>query len=226
MAKYIGLLTSDARGKVGGLVMTRARTGSTMKAHSGAINPRSTFQANCRASFATGYYAWRLLTDPNRTTWDLLATQFTYLNSLAQPYQPTGLQLWQQAWVCAALAGGTPPSLAPAIKPSIPQPDALAAANVVGDLDITATTASLPYAGAWVLSSSFIVPPTLNYTTGIRRRPMGFNLGGDTINATGPWVHAYGIVPLSGAWLALRAVPFDLASYITGTPVPLLVQVT
>ena len=38
MARYIGTLTSDARGKLGGLVLTRARNGTNLKAHAVPVN--------------------------------------------------------------------------------------------------------------------------------------------------------------------------------------------
>lgn len=226
MAKYIGLLTSDARGKVGGLVMTKARGGTTLKAHSGGINPATAYQTYNRQSFGSAIAAWKRLTDPQRTTWSLLATQFTYLNSLAQPYQPTGLQLWTQAFMCAQQSAGSPPASAPSLKPSIDQIVGLTAYTVGPVFSVSATDSVGAYPGSWLVSSSFIVPPTVGYTTGIRRRFMGYTYASATVNCSFEWGLAYGTLPAPLSWVALRAIPFDLASRITGTPVNLLVQVS
>jgi len=119
MAKYVGLLSADARGKIGGLVLSRAYSGTTMRAHAIPVNKRSLLQVRKRAQFATAGTAWKVLSNGNRAAWAALALTVTWTNTLGQPYTPTAQQLFTS---CAAnlLAASlpiveTPPSVAPTL---------------------------------------------------------------------------------------------------------------
>jgi hypothetical protein len=218
MARYIGTITSDARGKVGGLVMTRASNGTNLKAHAVPVNVRSQYQATNRQRLSAAVTAWRKLSDPQRVTWSLIAYQYTYLNSLAQAYSPTGLQLWTQAFINAATVGATPPAMAPTVLPSVPP---------VYSLFFHSSSFGVYFNGidsigdpplAWNVSVSSVLRSTINYTTGIRRRPMGGVVGSPTINCTAEWEAAYGAIPVVNATVSARALAFDNVSYISGTP--------
>jgi len=108
MAKYIGTLTSDARGKVGGLVLTRARNGTNIRAMAVPVNPATVRQVYTRGIIGAALSAYRQLTAPQQGSWSLFAALYTWTNSLAQPFTPTGLQLWTQAYVNAARFGTMP----------------------------------------------------------------------------------------------------------------------
>lgn len=217
MARYIGSLTSDARGKVGGHIHTRARSGTTLKAHGVGTNPQSNFQNSLRSVFGSAASAWRQLSQSNQTTWGLLAAQYTYVNSLGQSYSPTGLQLWTQAWVNAATLGATPPATAPVSPPSVAPGADFMAEIAFGDLNVGLSgSGGFPYTGSWSVSLSHVIPATLNYTRGIRRRPMGAANLASHIICTAAWRRAYGRLPGADNKLAYRVVPFDPTYFITG----------
>jgi hypothetical protein len=218
MAKYIGSLTTDARGKLGGLVMTRARNGTNLKAKGIPTQPRSNYQSSLRALFASALIGWRALTTTQVTTWQLLAPQYTYVNSLGQSYSPTALQLWTQAWVNAGTTSLHPPGLAPTSPPYVDQLVGLSATVVAGVLKFSAFDMSGAYTGGATLSSSSVLSPSINYTTTIRRRPMGrFEVSG-VIFGTAAWEAAYGPLPAPGQNLSCRAQCYDPISFIGGTP--------
>ena len=226
MAKYIGSLTTDARGKVGGLVLTRARNGTNLRAKGVPIQPRSPAQLSLRSIFGSALPAWRNLSTPQQTTWALLAAQITYVNSLAQSYSPTALQLWTQAYINAATFATVPPPLAPSAPPYVAQITLVSAALVAGNLVFSAFGTAGAYPGSASISASSVMSPTIRYQTTRRRQPMGvFALTG-LLTATARFRAAYGSLPAIGATLSLRAVPFDPVSYISATPALFLARVT
>ena len=216
--RYIGTLSSDARGKLGGVVFTRGRNGTNMKAHAVPVNPRTPAQQGQRSAIAAAVNAWKALTSSNQTTWNALAPLYTYLNSLAQPYAPTGLQLWTQAYSNATWFGTAPPSNAPSAKPVFSSIDDAEVTNSGSSLVISAYALSLPYAGGWRVSSSFVLPPTVNYVKGIRRAPLGGSTSAYSVDVTHLWNLLYGALPPVGSNLAVRFNSFDPSSFISGTP--------
>lgn len=226
MARYIGTITSDARGKVGGLIMGRGRSGTVLKSHAVPLRGTSPYQHKNRLALSASVSAWRALSGPNQQTWALVAANLTYLNSLGQPYSPTGLQLWSQAWLNAATVGTTPPASCSTSPPSIP-PIVTCYINLVGfHIYVYVAGTTGPYAGNWSASCSSPLSASLNYTSGVRRRPMVGSVGNYNVDIAAPWEAAYGPQVTVGARVSVRVVPFDPSSFISGTPAVFVPTVT
>lgn len=218
MARYIGNLTSDARGKVGGIVLTRARTGTTLKAHAIGVNPASIYQGKRRTIFASALAGWRNAGAGSNSNWSLLAALITYTNSLGQTYQPTGLQLWTQAWVNAAAFNTVPPSTVTVAAPAVIPILSVSLTRIGSVLDLSVFGYLGAYVGAWTASLSSNVSDSLMYTKGLRRRPL---CPGQTINHVdvGPdWQIAYGPLPAINSGVSIRVVPVDPTSFVSGMP--------
>jgi hypothetical protein len=175
---------------------------------------------------AASVAAWRSLTDPNRTTWALVAANLTYLNSLGQPYSPTGLQLWSQAYINAATVASVPPGNCPTSPPSIPPITTCYVQVITFRTYIYVAGTTGPYPGDWSASCSSQLSPSINYHTGIRRRPMVGSVGNYNFEITNQWAAAYGQQLLLGARVSVRVVPFDPTSYISGTPAAFILNVS
>jgi len=78
MAKVThGPMISDARGKTGGVVYTRGRSGAMARAFVIPINPKTTDQIYSRDCFEAAMLRWQTaLTDIQRQAWDSFAHQF------------------------------------------------------------------------------------------------------------------------------------------------------
>lgn len=225
MAKYIGTLTSDARGKLGGVVLTKARNGTNLKSHSVPVNTRSIAQQRNRSTIAQSNSQWRKLTQANQTTWKLLAAQYVYLNSLSQTYVPTGQQLYAQAFYNATQCGGTVPATAPIAPPAVSPVTSYILEGNGSFLLYVLYNGGTPYSGAWFISASYILPASINYTSTIRRRFMGGNTTGNELFATDPYLAAWGVVPPVDSYIASRIVPCDPTYFISGTPLANVMQV-
>lgn len=78
-------LVADARGSIGGVVLSRGRGGPIARARVKPINPRSTLQAARRASVAYLMKYWsNTLTEQQRTDWRAYAAGTSWTNKLGQ----------------------------------------------------------------------------------------------------------------------------------------------
>lgn len=217
MAKYIGTLTSDARGKVGGIVLTRARNGTNLKAHAVPRNVATQRQNDQQTTMAASLFAWRQLTDVQQVSWGAIAAVQTWRNSLAQVFVPTGLQLWTQAFSNAFYLGTTPPATA-AGSPSSVEP--ITTVTLIGSLIgyiLEVAPASGTYSGAFLIFMSAVIPQSRNYTRTISRRFIGSNSGGNFISLGYGWQNAYGPYPPNFTISNVRAVPIDPTYFYSGT---------
>ena len=216
--RYIGTISSDARGKVGGIVATRGRNGTNFKAHAAPVNPRTTYQQFQRSLVANGISAWKALTGVQQLTWAVLAAQYTYTNSLAQTYAPTGMQLWVQAYVNHSLAGTLLPLSAPTSPPSFYSSNGCNLYGGVGSLTILLGYVFGVYPGYASFSLSSILSTGINYAKQQRRRPMGSWAGTGPVDISSTWAAAYGPFPSTGDRISVRITSIDYASSISGSP--------
>ncbi len=218
MAKYLGLLTSDMRGKIGGLVASRGRTGTTLKAKAVPSLTGSLLQQQQRMRFSAALQAWRALGVTQRTGWGTGALALLWSNSLGTQYVPTGLQLWQQCWVNAALLGTVPPSTYTIVPPG-PIPILTATlTGSAGSYTIQITGSLGAYTTAWLAFMSPIISASKNYTATITRKFAGGNLAGDSVVLGSAFEQIWGPLPAPGPIVSLRLVPVDPASFMSGTP--------
>jgi len=218
MAKYIGTLTSDARGKVGGLVLTRARNGTNIRAMAVPINPATTRQVYTRGILGAALSAFRQLTAPQQSSWGSFAALYTWTNSLAQAFTPTGLQLWTQAYVNAARFGTTPPVLWSGTPPVLYPVTIASLVYSSGDwlLFTTRSTPGLFY--PFIVYASGIVPSSVNYVRRLPRRWITAVSGVYYTNIAPGWTNAYGSAPHAGLTIAVCITSVDLVTYISAAP--------
>lgn len=226
MAKYLGLLTSDIRGKIGGTVFSRSRGGSTIKAKTTPRHPGSVGQIQQQTTMSNANAAWKLLTTANRTTWAVQAAATIWSNSLGGTYSPTAQQLWCQAYSNGALIAGVPPAVFPATYTPA-QPIAFAGCRSIGtDLQLTVFPTSGAYTGGVLFFASHIVPPTVGYFKTLPRRFMNNSPTGGSADIGAAYRLAYGAQPQPGSILPVRCIPYVAGAYISGTPFIALVNVT
>jgi hypothetical protein len=217
MAKYIGLLSSDARGKLGGIVLSRSRSGTTLKAKTTPKKPVTPAQVSAQASLANAHLAWQTLTADNRTTWAVVAATITWTNSLGGTYSPTGQQLYIQAFINANMQSYVPPDE----YPDDPDPPAtltyVGADSGGGELNVffefmagAPSTLVYVYAGRYVRA-------TVNYTATKARTYMGYAYDTDVLNIQALYIRRYGQLPPLYSVLPIRVVPVSASSYISGT---------
>lgn len=92
MAKVVNpLMSSEARGRVGGLIYNTWRGARTVKIKTAPAQPRTTRQLAIRAFAVTCVRAWAVLSAPNRAGWNTYATEHTDTDWTGSPQRITGL---------------------------------------------------------------------------------------------------------------------------------------
>lgn len=91
--KY-GEMIADLRGKIGGSVHSRNRSGAYMRIKVSPVNPQSTYQSSVRALFTALSQAWRTLTQAQRDSWNSAVSNFTSSNVFGDITTPTGKNLY------------------------------------------------------------------------------------------------------------------------------------
>lgn len=89
-----GAIVVDGRGKLGGHVFTKTRSGATMRTKVTPVNPQSPAQAAARSRLGSQSQAWRGLSEAQRTAWNDLAQRTGKTNIFGDQYFPTGKNLF------------------------------------------------------------------------------------------------------------------------------------
>lgn len=162
--KYIGLLSSAASGKLGGIVASHNRGGTYFRHHAIPVQPRTPAQTTNRAQLAGFSAAFKALTAAQIAGWNALGGTVTLKSKLGTTYNPTGQQLFVSCNRHLAQIGiSTTLTTAPTI-PSIPAISAFSVANPTANTTVTAFTPTISPS----LPSNFgvVVKATSVQTTG------------------------------------------------------------
>lgn len=89
-----GAIVVDGRGKLGGHVFTKTRSGATMRTKVTPVNPQTAAQAAARSRLGSQSQAWRGLTEAQRIGWNDLAQRTAKTNIFGDQYFPTGKNLF------------------------------------------------------------------------------------------------------------------------------------
>jgi hypothetical protein len=76
MARILGSVFGEMRGKMGGLVFARNARGPYVRAYAIPVNPNTDAQAQARNTFATSIGSWHTLTDVQKSLWHEYASNY------------------------------------------------------------------------------------------------------------------------------------------------------
>jgi len=118
--KYIGLLSSAASGKLGGIVASHNRNGQYFRQHKIPVNTRTTAQKAVRNSLQAFSSAFKSLTAAQIAGWNALGLTVTLKSKVGTAYHPTGQQLFVSCNKHLSNIGVTTQLSNPPSIPSIP----------------------------------------------------------------------------------------------------------
>lgn len=110
-----GAIVVDGRGKLGGHVFTKTRSGATMRTKVTPVNPQTTAQAAARSRLGGMSQAWKGLTEAQRLAWNALASETAKTNIFGDQYFPTGKNLFTGLNANKLLIGGAQMNDAPVL---------------------------------------------------------------------------------------------------------------
>ena len=85
-----GMMMTDARGKLGGHVFTKAKSGATIRTKVTPLNPKTSAQSEARSALSANSQAWRTLTENQRLAWNSAAQEVSKTNAFGDTYFPSG----------------------------------------------------------------------------------------------------------------------------------------
>ena len=85
-----GMMMTDARGKLGGHVFTKAKSGATIRTKVTPLNPKTSAQSEARSALGANSQAWRNLTEVQRLAWNSAAQEISKTNAFGDTYFPSG----------------------------------------------------------------------------------------------------------------------------------------
>ena len=91
-----GALVVDGRGKIGGQVASKNRSGAYLRTKVTPVNPRSGSQITVRNRLSGLSQGWRGLTAANRAAWNSAVSDFAKTNIFGDLVNPTGFNLYQR----------------------------------------------------------------------------------------------------------------------------------
>ena len=179
--KYIGLLTSAASGKLGGIVASHNRGGSYFRHHVIPVQPRTPAQKLVRNQLAAFSSAFKSLTASQIQGWNALALTVTLKSKLGTTYNPTGQQLFVSCNKHLANVGVTTQlNVAPSI-PSIP--------------GVTTFTSTPVGSGSTVTGFGLAVTPNLPATFAVQVRATAVQSNGRTFVGKSAYRNIWGVNP-------------------------------
>ena len=156
MAKIkFGMIVTDGRGKLGGQVFSKNRSGAYIRTKVTPTNPQTAAQTNVRQSFATLSQAWSTLTASEISAWNGAVKDWATTDIFGDLKNPTGKNLYlrlNQNLTLAGLDGLTlPPNKLEMVQ-------GLASSVVIGIAAQTIETVGL--AVKWDVSVQISATPT------------------------------------------------------------------
>lgn len=158
--KFSGIAIVDARGKVGGSVISKSRSGAYVRNKVTPVNRRTAFQSSVRAVLAFFASGFRALTAIQIKAWNEAANSgFTTTNIFGDTIKKSGLQLYVALNQVLDIIGGTalttPPtagSVLGAVELS-PSSDVSSTNMFANGTGIDSTTV-VPTGMSWIISAT------------------------------------------------------------------------
>lgn len=116
-AKY-GAMMVDLRGKLGGHVASKNRSGAYFRTKVTPVNPQTSSQVNARAIFTNFSQGWRALTEAQRDAWNAAVVNFTGTDVFGDIKNPSGINLFVRLNSILDHAGAASLTLPPALTSS------------------------------------------------------------------------------------------------------------
>lgn len=115
-----GMMIVDGRGKLGGHVLTKSRSGATVRTKVTPSNPQTSYQGYVRSIFGQVSSAWAGLAETSRSSWNQAVANFSKTNAFGDIYLPSGKNLFTSLNSLALQCGSALQETAPAVVPIIP----------------------------------------------------------------------------------------------------------
>lgn len=208
-----GALVVDGRGKIGGQVASKNRSGAYLRTKVTPVNAQTTFQQAVRSRLAGLSSDWRSLTQAKRDAWNAAVSSFAKTNIFGDIVNPTGKNLYnglnQNLLNIGESAISTPPTPVAIVETgalTLTMEDPTVAA------DVSIVCAAIDSDQDYLVFGSAQVSPGIGFFKN-RYRQIMVHAGADgaTIDATSAYIAKFGN-PQTGRKASFKVVPVVTAT--------------
>ena len=164
-----GAFVTDGRGKVGGQVLTKGRSGAVIRNKVTPTNPNTARQSAARSLLSQFSQQWKTLTQGERDAWNAAVSSFTKTNVFGDTVSPSGKNLFTKLNINLSLINQTPITSPPLpvemVSPSISN---FAGSVSVGELEFDFAGESADQ--TMFISASPAVSPGINNLPALKRK--------------------------------------------------------
>lgn len=214
-----GLFVTDGRGKVGGHVLSKNRTGAYIRTKVTPVNPQTALQSAVRAAFTSFSQAWRGLTASQILAWNNAVSDFQKTDIFGDLKKPTGKNLYLALNRNLDLVGGVNIS-------DPPQPSGtfefsgvgVAAAAGAGTVSVSWTSGAVPANMAVLVEAAPGISPGAFFAKNLFRYITFFPAADVTPTAIGAAYTALFGAMTAGKRISVRVTPVNFLTGERGTP--------
>ena len=113
-----GAIVTDGRGKIGGHVASKNRSGAYLRTKVTPSNPQTSAQSTARSILASASQNWRKLSDSQRLSWNNAVSDWSKTDIFGDIKKPTGLNLYVKLSANFANIGQVVPLTPPPVATS------------------------------------------------------------------------------------------------------------
>lgn len=200
-----GSLVVDGRGKIGGHVASKNRSGAYLRTKVTPVNPRSTSQSIVRGRLGNISQGWRSLTDAQRAAWIAAVGEWKTTNVFGDVKLPSGsilhskLNLNLAKVSAAAISSPLPPAIMTLVRPNV-------LASAAGTPSLTLTfSAAFPAGYKAYVSATPCISSGKSYVANMFRSISTLaTLATPPANLLADWVAKFGGNPVVGSKIAVK----------------------
>ncbi len=219
MKLKFGAIVTEGRGKIGGHVASKNRSGAYLRTKVTPVNPQSASQLGVRSRFSDLSSAWRGLTADQRAAWNAAVSDYAKTDIFGDIKNPTGAQLYQRLNNNLVNIGQATISV-PLAPTAIPNMESIELAAAAG-----AGTMTLTYSPAIPATEAFLVRATPAVSAGIsfvkseyRQVTSIVTADASPYNLAVEYEAKFGAIGPAGSKIFVQVVPIVIATGQAGTP--------
>lgn len=215
-----GALVVDGRGKIGGHVASKNRSGAYMRTKVTPVNRRSSAQMGVRSLLSGIAESWRELTADQVAAWNASVADYQKTDIFGDIKKPTGFTLYQKlnnnAQRCDGAAITTPP-----LPIGVPFVDDLALTVMDdGAVSLSFTPSPVPAGQAYIISATRPLSAGISFVKSeFRIISIVLAAAASPLDLSALYAAVFGAPSNAGSKVFLQVKIVDLATGIAGTPV-------
>lgn len=215
-----GALVVDGRGKIGGHVASKNRSGAYMRTKVTPVNRRSASQMGVRSLLSGIAESWRELTADQVAAWNAAVADYQKTDIFGDIKKPTGFTLFQKLNNNAQRCGGSFIT-APPLPVGVPFVTTLSAtADDAGNISLTFVPDEVPTGQAYIVSATRPLSAGISFVKS-EFRIVEILPATEESPATldNSYAAVFGAPSNAGSKIFFQVKIVDLATGIAGTPV-------